>query len=441
MPLVLSFDEAGGVLVAVNHDGQMRAWNYPEGESYELNDYSQVIVDEIVEHGGQGVVHGGLENVVKLDRSDCHGHADSVWRFADAPASRFAATSSQDGSVILWDRRQPRPRMLLDTAPPSSTRLPQVDDIAWSPDGRLVAVAADDRRVIVFDVEAGRREMALDGYEGEVASVAFSPDGRWLASGSWTGELRLWDLRASESIALPNQNNAVPHVRWSPDGSWLASLDHPNALIIWDLETRQPRARWTSSFASHEKPVISFAVHPDGSRVAVCDDNGFIEVFSLESLRVTNNDMGHSEAVRALAFRHDGLLASCGVDRRVHLWNIETGDLTEALKGHRGPVLSAAFSPDGSILATGSYDSTIILWDVASRQPFASPLTGHTGWVTGLVFSPDGRRVASCGRDGLVYLWDVQLADWIALAQQKAGRALTPRERQQYLDESLEAAP
>jgi WD40 repeat protein len=273
-----------------------------------------------------------------------------------------------------------------------------------------------------------------------VASVAFSPDGRWLASGSWVGELRVWDLRASESMTLPSQNNAVPHVRWSPDGRWLGSLHPPNTLILWDLEQGQPRARWTSSFATHDKPVTSFAFHPDGGRVAVCDSHGFIEFLSLESLRVINNDMGQSDAVRTLAFRHDGVLASCGDDRRVHLWNVDTGESTGVLKGHRGSVLSAAFSPDGSILATGSNDSTIILWDVASRQPFTTPLTEHRDWVTGLAFSSDGRRVASCGRDGLVYLWDVRLADWIALAQQKAGRELTPRERQQFLGESPEAA-
>jgi len=320
-----------------------------------------------------------------------------------------------------------------------STRLPQVDDISWSPDGRLVAVATDDRRVIVFDVETGRRALVLDGYEGEASSVAFSPDGRWLASGSRAGELRLWDLRASESIPLSSQSKEIGHVRWSPDGRWLGSLDPPNALTIWDLETREPRARLTISFARHDTPVTSFAVHPDGASVAVCDSNGFIEVRSIESQKVINNDMGHSGAVRALAFRHDGVLASCGVDRRVHLWSVETGESRGVLKGHRGPVLAAAFSPDGSILATGSYDSTIILWAVAAREPFATPLMGHRGWVTGLAFSPDGRRVASCGRDGLVYLWDVQLADWIALAQQKAGRTLTPRERQQFLGESLDA--
>jgi WD40 repeat protein len=440
LPVVLSFDEAGGVLVTVNHDGKTRAVNYPEGESYEMNDVTQTIVDDIVKASGQRVVGGGLENVVKLDGVECHGHADSVWRLADAPASRFVATLSQDQSVILWDRRQPRPRILLDTTPSSSTRLPQLDDITWSPDGRLVAVAADDRRVIVFDVETGRREVVLDGYKGEVASVAFSPDGRWLASGSWTGELRLWDLRASESVRLPSHDNSILRVRWSPDGGWLASLDFPNAMTIWDLEKRQPRGRWTSSYAKRDKPVKSLAVHPDGRRVAVCDEEGFIQMISVDSLKPSINDQGYSDANYTLAFRHDGLLASGGGDRRVDLWNIENGDLTGALRGHRGPVLSAAFSPGGSILATGSFDSTIILWDVASAQPFATPLTGHQDSVTGVAFSPDGRRLASCGRDGLVFLWDVQLADWIAVAQQKAGRTLTPRERQQFLGESPEEA-
>ena len=188
----------------------------------------------------------------------------------------------------------------------------------------------------------------LAAHQDEVFSVAFSPDGKTLASGGRDKTIILWDVKSYQPKGQPftGHSASVTSVVFSPDGSVLASGSTDKTVILWDIESHQP-------------------------------------IGQLD---------GHKEAVKSVAFSPDGkLLASSSEDKTIFLWDVESRQqIGLPLTGHEGIVYSVAFSPDGKLLASGSEDKTIILWDVESHQPIGQ-FTGHEGSITSIAFSPDGK--------------------------------------------------
>jgi WD40 repeat protein len=150
---------------------------------------------------------------------------------------------------------------------------------------------------------------------------------------------------------------------------------------------------------------------------------------------LTTHLSGHSGSVTSVAYSPDGTtLASGGSDGTIILWDVASRTpLGEPLTRHADQVLSVAYSPDGTTLASGGSDGTIILWDVASREPLGAPLSGHSGSVTSVAYSPDGTTLASGGSDGTIILWDVDPASWLERSCGRANRNLNADEWQQYL--------
>jgi WD40 repeat protein len=386
--------------------------------------------------------------------ANCHGHTSTVLAATFRPDGKRLATASEDGTVRQWDPASGR-----QVEPAYERHTGQVAAVAYSPDGKWVASAGNDRTVRVWRAE-GRQDVAvLHGHTGAVTDLAFAPDGnrlaslsfatnlvdiegdgtarvwdvdpraslpvlrghdkyvypvaytadgRLIASGAWDGSVRLWDAATGEAVAVMTQGGRVRALALSPDGKRLVTMgDDTDGLRVWDVAGGLQIATYKTA----ENRLWAVAYRPGGAHVAVLGPGHIIEVLDATSgKQVTRAEAGvrleYWAYRRGLAYSPDGrLLAGPYEGNKVGLWEADTYRLVGTLTGHEGTVVSVAFNADGRLLASGGADSLIKVWDVASTECLRT-LSGHAGEVFAAVFHPDGSRIASGGRDRLVRLWD-----------------------------------
>ena len=280
----------------------------------------------------------------------------------------------------------------------------EVYSVAFSPDGQTLASGSRDDTIKLWNVATGGSIATLTGDSCGVYSVAFSPDGQTLASGGYK-TIKLWDVPTQEKIAtLTGHSDEVHSVAFSPDGKTLASGNRYDTIIkLWDVATGRSIA--TLKGHSKSKSVWSVAFSPDGKTLASGSWDQTIKLWDVATRQEIATLTGHSNEVHSVAFSPDGrTLASGSHDNTIKLWDVATRQEIATLTGHSDGVYSVAFSPDGQTLASGSLDKTIKLWDVATRQEIAT-LTGHSSWVFSVAFSPNGQTLASGSYDKTIKFW------------------------------------
>jgi WD40 repeat protein len=255
------------------------------------------------------------------------------------------------------------------------------------------------------------------GYSNQILSVAISPDGQTLVSGSNNTTVKLWNLQKREIVhTFSGHRYAVFSVAISPDGHTLVSGSSDQTIKVWNLQN----GKIVHTLSDHVNWVLSVAISPDGHTLVSGSKDQTIKVWNLQNGELIRTLSNHMGAVLSVAISPDGqILASGSDDKTIKLWNLQNGELMRTLEDHTDVVNCVAISPDGQTLVSSS-DKTIGVWNLQNGE-FVHPLEGHTALVRSVVISPDGQILVSSSRDKTIKMWNLQNGDCVRTLEGHTG--------------------
>jgi WD40 repeat protein/tRNA A-37 threonylcarbamoyl transferase component Bud32 len=276
--------------------------------------------------------------------------------------------------------------------------------LAFSPDGKRLASKSRGQAIQVWDVTTGEEVLHCRCNSG-TRSVAFSPDGKWLAFPTEGGTVRIWDATTGrEDHIIKGPSGPLLSVAFSADWARFAWCGFDGTVGIWDATTGREACRLLNDDVSGDIWDTGVAISADGTRVAACYTNGFVRVWNARTGQSVINQQAHRVA-RNVTFSPDGSqLASCGIGPAIKVWNVWTGQESLSLEG-LDQIADVAYSPDGTRLAAAGHDQTINVYDTTTYE-IIDTIRGHTGTINSLVYSPDGARLASAEIQGPVKIWN-----------------------------------
>jgi hypothetical protein len=325
----------------------------------------------------------------------------------------LVSTAAGQVARMRVDRRQravrveptPSSPYLIGQQPPRHTLQHQgtVRGLAFSADGKFLASAAGDQTARLWGATSGVELRKLEAQGGAYFCLAFCPQGRVVALGTSSGFIRIWDVAANRPpVRLAGTQRAVHDVAFSPDGKLLASAGEDGTICVWEWSAGKVQKQ----FGNHRGAVDCVVFSPDGRSVASSGEDGSIRIWNARDGKEQRHLEGHQGPVPVVRFSPDGAtLVSAGQDQTIRFWEVSTGEELRRLTRHEGRVRALAFSDDGRTLASAGADHVIRLWEVAGGEE-RMELRGHAGEIDTLAFAPGGRLLASGSDDRTARLWD-----------------------------------
>jgi WD40 repeat protein len=321
------------------------------------------------------------------------GHEDAVNSVAFSPHGKLLLTGSDDNMARLWNAATGKAIRTLR----GHTKF--VSNAAFSPDGKLIATASWDKTARIWDTATGHPVgRPLRGHQRAVQWASFSPNGKLIVTGSRDRTVRIWDTATRRSRAVfRGHGDYLNTVEFSPNGRLVVSSADDHTARIWSVATGRQL-----HLLQHRDQVNGAAFSPDGSRVVTASSDNTAQIWDVHTGRSLKT-FRHGDRLSHAEFSPDGkLVVTTSLDQTARIWEVSSSRSLLVLRGHTGPVVSAAFSPSGDFVATASLDHTARLW----KAPSEPKVLRHPAGVFSAAFSPDGRAVATASADGLARVFD-----------------------------------
>ncbi|MGD2078324.1 MAG: protein kinase, partial [Chloroflexota bacterium] len=470
----VDFSPDGKQLAAASYDGTAIIWDVQSGQQLLTlaGHESELVAVQFSPDGHRLVTNGLYDSQVKVwdartgeELNSFLAHQAPVWYVTYDPAGERLATASVDGTARVWDADTNRELLTLGghddvvsrvNFSPDGSRLAtsslkariwdaatgqeqltldgHTSLILWvefSPDGSRLATASVDGKVKVWDAVSGEELFTLAGHTGPVLGMDFSPDGSRLATGSFDGSVRIWDLAPErELLTITGHTDMVNSIAFNHDGTQLLSGSYDGTARVWDVGDPSAgtfgREMLAVGEADREEGVRSVAFSPDGSRFLAGNAEGIIKVYDAATGQALITLRGHApgqsgettfDGITGAAFSPDGsLIATASDDLTAKIWDASTGRELFSLEGHASAlasnppfegVVQVAFHPFFPVVVTAGADGTVKAWSTEDGRQIFDQLAHPESVVIDLAFSPDGSRLATGAFDGTAKIWRI----------------------------------
>ncbi|KAF7363054.1 WD40 repeat-like protein [Mycena venus] len=372
----VAFSPDGERVVSGCNDRNIHLWNSRTGAQIGvLEGHSDIVSSVAFSPNGDQIVSGSKDHTLRVWNAHIEvGVAGSMEAYTAGSQAVGARNSilSPSGQIVC-------------VPPPFEGHDNTIYSVAFSPDGERIVSGSADKTV---------------------RSVIFSPNGEWIISGSRDTVVRVWNSQTEKLVAGPfrGHSDLVNSVAFSPDGQRIVSGSADNTICIWDVQV--PGVKQVKS-EGHSDIVWSVTFSPDGEQIVSGSKDGTVCVWNSQNGNLVTGPI-QTTPVYSVAFSPDGAhIASGSTDSTISIWDARTGDLVTRLAGHTKTVSCIVFSPgNGDQIASGSSDNTVRMWDVRTGALVAAPFEGHSKPVRCVAFSPDGEQIVSGSYDTTVRVWD-----------------------------------
>jgi serine/threonine protein kinase len=334
----------------------------------------------------------------------CYGQADMP-TFVKPP---HLNALPQRPAVALSTPQLPKTQII--TPSPSMGRLISlyrghtntVETLAWSPDGKYIASGSSDKTVQLWEVGTGQKLFHYSRHAEKVNAVAWSPNQKYIASVSDDKTMHVWEsVTGNSTFDHQGWAGAPKAVTWAPDNVHIATGDEEGSILVWDILSRQLLFR----YRGHSKPVNAVVWSPDGQSLFSASKDGTVHVIDSYSGQRITLYKGRSGWIQTVTSSPKGeLMAFAGFDTTVKLWNTSTKKPEATFQGHRSSVYTVAWSPRGIYIASGDANGKVHVWEAATRKHIYT-FRGHASMVYAVAWSPDGNSIASASSDETVQIW------------------------------------
>ena len=432
--LSVTYSPDGTCLVTGDSNGEIHIWDTKTGKKrMTCRGHKSWVWAVTFSPDGRLLASANDDNLVKLwdiETGEClqtlTGHTSAANTVAFSPDGKLLASSSQDATIRLWHINLPADLASRNLSQSRGGAIAQpfctlqgltqrVWSIAFSPDGQILASGSEDHHIHLWHITTGKCYQTLQGHSGWVRSVAFHPHGEWLASASSDGTLKLWNLNQGHCLkTFQGHTQEATTAIFSPEGEYLASCSHDQTIKLWEIESGQ----CLKTLQGHTNRIWSIAFSPKGNYLASGGDDHAIKLWDVRTGQCIKTWKGHTNEVLCLALNAEQAVMATGhEDETIRLWDLKTGRVVNTLRGHRDRVWTLEFAPkstetdadelEQAILVSGSGDNSIKVWNWKTGQCLQT-LEGHTSWVWSLVFSTNGKQLVSSSYDATIKFWEME---------------------------------